>query len=79
MVIKNMRMYPKDEENIEKHRIRQCAYYNLKDELLREFPKYIICGEINNLEIHHEEYDNSNLKKLKVMCRSCHKELHILN
>jgi len=34
-----------------------------------------VCGELNNLEIHHKQYTN-NLEDLAVLCKKCHMKIH---
>lgn len=76
--IKNyMKGYMQDKDNHEKYLIRQ-KHNNLFRNLLIE--KYGCCQECGSdkfLEIHHEEYNNSNsMEELNLLCRKCHRVLH---
>jgi len=68
--------YCKNPENKEKIKIRQEAYKKHREKLLKKYPNCQSCGSNKFLEIHHEEYDNMDLTKLKVLCRKCHRFLH---
>ena len=75
--IKNyIKEYYKNPENKEKIKIRREAYRKHREKLLKKYPECQSCGSNDFLEIHHEEYDNSDLTKLKVLCRKCHRFLH---
>ncbi len=74
-----MKEYYSDPEKKEKMRIRRQAYFKHRKDLLELNPDCILCGSNEFLEIHHEEYDNSDLTKLKVLCRKCHRFLHRIN
>jgi len=75
--IKNyIREYYKDPKNKNKIRIRNESYLKHRKKLLEIYPNCQSCGSNIFLEIHHEEYNNSDLTKLKVLCRKCHRFLH---
>lgn len=35
------------------------------------------CDSINNLEVHHKDYDVQIIENFEVLCKSCHKKVHV--
>lgn len=46
--------------------------------LTKGIKKCEICGEANNLDVHHKDgnYNNNSIDNLIVLCRSCHMKTH---
>ncbi|NCD06786.1 MAG: HNH endonuclease [Spirochaetia bacterium] len=73
--IKNyMKEYIKDIEKHRKFLIRQKDRLKYRKQLLEQKGFCQICGSINNLEIHHKDYDEKS--NIILLCRKCHRFLH---
>lgn len=61
----------------EKHRIRSATFDKFKNKILEENSVCEQCKDSKNLEIHHIEYVHTDMNKLKILCRQCHRALHL--
>ena len=69
--------YRQREEVKEKKRIRDFAYYNLRNKVMtRDKFKCTICGCKERLTIHHKDYDSNSMNKLITVCKDCHYKIH---
>jgi len=77
---KYIRKYQKRYRNIprvkEKYKIRQYANRWFRQEIIKEKKQCEMCNSIENLELHHKEY-NKNKEEIILLCRKCHRKIHI--
>ena len=70
------RYYDKNKERIN---ISNLAYKKGRALLVSERGgKCVKCGKDKNLILHHEDYETFDEKKLMLLCRSCHRKIHLL-
>lgn len=37
-----------------------------------------ICGSSKHLDIHHTDYEHANINTLQLLCRKCHRSVHLM-
>ncbi len=62
-------------ENLDKCRVREECRKLRKDIIETRNNQCELCGDEDNLQVHHITYDNSP-ENLLVVCRSCHQKIH---
>jgi len=60
----------------EKYLLRSRAQVYFRDKIISERKKCEECGSMNNLELHHKNYEENTMSNIKLLCRSCHKVEH---
>ena len=72
-----MKKYYQDEDNRQKHLVRNATNRRIADGTISRATMCIMCGQKENLENHHFEYAGKFATyKIITLCKPCHAKLH---
>ncbi len=74
-ISKYQKEYIKDEKNRKKLIRRTKDYRELRDKLIKDYGGCQDCNSKDNLEMHHEDYEEGGVVLL--LCKKCHWHLHM--